>query len=314
MKIGVIGGGNWGRNIVRTLNEMGVLGGLAEMNPALRESYAADYPELPLFEDLKSLLATSPDGVAVATPVPTHHQVGKAILEADIDVFIEKPLAFSTGEAEELVRIADEKGRVLMVGHLLLYQPAVVELAKRLREGFLGEVFSLHQRRAKLGKARDAENALWSLGVHDLAVLLHLAGETPSSVQASGHAGLQDGIEDDVYLHLGFASGLKAHLHSSWLWPENSRSLIVVGEKGMLVYDEVAQTLTHHRKTITEDLQNQDDGEELVYEGSGQPLTLELQHFMDCIRTRDTPRSCGQGGLEVVRIIEQACESLRNSS
>ena len=143
-------------------------------------------------------------------------------------------------------------------------------------------------------------------GVHDVAVLLHLVGAAPTSTTFSGHCGLQSEIEDDTYLHMDFPGGVKAHLHNSWLWPTNRRGLTVVGEKGMLVYDEVAQNVTLHRKTIDADLQNQDGGEEVVFEGSGQPLRLELEHFIDCIATRATPRSDGQNGLDVVRVLETA--------
>ncbi len=259
-----------------------------------------------MLDDWQPLLQSDINAVAIATPVPTHHAIAKAFLEAGKDVFVEKPMTFTVAEAEDLVATAKAGGRVLMVGHLLLYQPAVHWLKEYLDGGKLGQIYSLHQERMKLGRARAVENVLWSLGVHDVAVLLYLVGAAPASTSFSGHCGLQAEIEDDTYLHMEFPGGIKAHLHNSWLWPENRRRLTVVGEKGMLVYDEIAQNITLHRKIIDAELQNCDGGDEVVFEGSGQPLKLEMEHFIDCIKTRATPRSDGQNGLEVVRVLETA--------
>jgi predicted dehydrogenase len=157
----------------------------------------------------------------------------------------------------------------------------------------------------KLGKARAVENALWSLGVHDVAALLYIVGEAPVDTLFSGHAALNEGIEDDTYLHMTFANGCKAHLHNSWLWPEDRRGLRVIGEKGMLVYDEKAETVTLLKKSIDSQLNNVDQGSELLFEAPSnfQALTTEMKHFMHCIQTRETPRSCGKNGLDVVRVI-----------
>ncbi|MDB4616439.1 hypothetical protein OAE33_03485, partial [Akkermansiaceae bacterium] len=180
-----------------------------------------------------------------------------------------------------------------------------------LGRGDIGQVYSLHQRRSKLGRVRSVENVLWSFGVHDVAVLLYLAGQAPMDVQVSGHCGVQKGVEDDTYLHLTFPDGSKAHLHNSWLWPIVERGLIIVGEKGMLVYDEIAQNVKLVKKTIDADLQNLDEGEEIVFEGSGQPLRIELDHFVDCCKSRSIAKSCGQNGLDVVRVIDQAEKLLK---
>lgn len=303
MKIAVIGAGNWGKNLLRSLNELGVLVAVAEASSELRAGVVSDYPKVDVFDDYALLLDGDFDAVAIATPVLTHHAIAKEFLLAGKEVFVEKPMTFTVDEAEDLVKVAEENDRVLMVGHLLLYQPAVQWLRDYLSEGNLGRVYSLHQRRAKLGRARAVENALWSLGVHDVAVLLHLVGEAPKKSTFIGHCGLQEGIEDDTYLHLEFSDGVLAHLHNSWLWPENQRRLTVVAEKGMIIYDEVQQTLTLHRKTIDTDLNNVDDGEELLFKGDGQPLLLEMQHFIECIETRKTPRSSGQNGLDVIRVL-----------
>jgi predicted dehydrogenase len=195
-----------------------------------------------------------------------------------------------------------------MVNHLLLYKPAVRFVRDYLAAGHLGRVFTFHQERMKLGKARAAENAMVSLGVHDVAALIHIAGESPVKVQFCGHGGLRADIEDDTYLHLTFADGRLAHLHNSWLWPEDRRGLTVIGERGMVVYDEKAETVTLVKKGIDDKLNNVDGGSELLFEDpkDSPPLTAVMRHFMDCIETRATPRSCGGNGLEVVRILEQA--------
>ena len=306
MKVAVIGAGNWGRNLVRNFDELGVLAAIAEASEETRRQLAELYPAAALFSNHRPLLEDLEiDAVAVATPAPVHFEVSRAALQAGKDVFVEKPVTLCAQEAETLVELAEREGRILMVGHLLLYQPAIQWIKRKLDEGFLGKLFSLHQERVKLGRARYIENVTWSLGVHDLAVLLYLIDEVPNSVFASGHCGLQEEVEDDVYVHLTFPSGIKAHLHNSWLWPENRRELTIVGERGMLVYDEVNQRVIHHRKSIDADLRNQDFGEEIVFTGSGQPLAIELKHFLDCCETRRQPISNGRNGVSVVSVLER---------
>jgi predicted dehydrogenase len=311
MSIAVIGAGNFGKNHVRTLHQLGQLSAVAEMSAALREKLGADYPSLPIHESHQALLGDPGiTAVTIATPAHTHHAVAKECLEAGKDVFVEKPMALTVAEAEDLQRTAEQRGRVLMVGHLLMYQPAVKFIHDFLKEGSLGKIFTLHQERAKLGKARAVENALWSLGVHDVAVLLFIVGEKPAEVSAFGHRGLQQNIEDDLYVHLAFPSGIKATLHNSWLWPEDSRILRVIGEKGMLVYHEKENKVTLFKKTVDAALNHTDDKEgTLLFQGSAEPLTLELQHFLDCVKSRSTPISDGHNGVEVIRVLERAAAS-----
>jgi len=306
MKIGVIGAGNWGKNLVRNFSEMGVLDGVADAISQNCQTALEIQSDLLIYETHTEMLADGFDAVAIATPAHTHYAIAKEAMEAGCDVFIEKPMTLDPSEAEALLKLGKEMDTVVMVGHLLLYQPAIAYLKEALGRGDIGQVYTLHQRRSKLGRARAVENVLWSFGVHDVAVLLYLAGQAPTEVQVSGHCGLQRGIEDDTYLHLTFPDGSKAHLHNSWLWPIVERGLIIVGEKGMLVYDEIAQNIIFVKKTIDSELQNVDEGEEVVFEGSGQPLRIELEHFVDCCKNRTKANSCGQNGLDVVRVINQA--------
>ncbi|MBP7950070.1 MAG: Gfo/Idh/MocA family oxidoreductase [Verrucomicrobiales bacterium] len=309
MKIAAIGAGAWGRNIVRTLHQLGVLGVVAESMEPLRAQVAADYPSVAVLANYSDLFSRADiAAVTIATPAATHHRIAKDCLLAGKDVFVEKPMTLTVAESEDLVETAGKTGRILMVGHMLLYKPAVRFIRDYLASGALGKVFTLHQERMKLGKARSVENALWSLGVHDVAALLYIANEAPVEVKFSGHCGLQSAIEDDTYLHLTFADGRKAHLHNSWLWPEDRRGLKIIGQRGMLLYDEKAETVTLIKKRVDARLYNVDEGSELLFESPKdfQALTAEMQHFLDCIKSRQQPRSCGRNGLEVIRVLEQA--------
>jgi predicted dehydrogenase len=307
--IAAIGAGPWGRNIVRTLHGMGRLKVVAEMVPALREQIEKEYPELETVRDYASLLTRGDiKAMAIATPAVTHHMIARTCMLAGKDVFVEKPMAMNVAESEDLVAVAKLQGRVLMVNHLLLYKPAIQFLRDYLAAGSLGRVFTFHQERMKLGKARPVENALVSLGVHDVAALLYIAGESPVDVVLSGHSGLRPGIEDDTYLHMSFEDGRMAHLHNSWLWPEDRRGMKIVADRGMVVYDEKEEKVTLFKKRIDADLNNVDEGSEVLFEAPPdfKPLTAVMEHFLECVDTRSTPRSCGRNGLEVVRVLEKA--------
>ncbi len=310
MKVGLIGAGNWGRNILRTLAELGVLGGVAEASGELRQRIAAEHPGTRVYADHRELLCSDIPAVAIATPVATHYPIAREALLAGKDVFVEKPLALRAAEAEELVELARARGRVLMVGHLLLYQPAIGWIKDFLGGGGIGEVYSLHQERLNLGRVRTVENALWSLGVHDVAVALYLVGRAPTRVEVVGQCALQPGIEDDVYLHMGFPGGVQAHLHASWLWPERRRRLTVVGSKGMIVFDELEGTVIVHRKGITPALGIRDEGSDVVFRAYGEPLRSEIEDFIRCIRDRATPVSDGECALAVVRVLEQTARQM----
>ncbi len=308
MNIAVIGAGNWGKNIVRNLHHLGHLGPVIDPSETIRAAHAANIPGLVTGSDYTPLL-TDPAvaAVAIATPARTHHAIAKAFLLAGKDVFVEKPMTLTVEDAEDLHRTALDHGRILMTGHLLLYHPAIRVIKEALAAGRIGTVFTLHQERAKLGRVRDKEDVLWSLGVHDIAVLLHLVGVAPERVTSFTHTGLQPHIADDVYLHLDFPGGVKATLHNSWLWPADSRVLRVIGNTGIIEYLEKEQKVLLHHKTVDASLQHHDRGTEVLFEEtSTEPLRLELQHFIDCVRDRSTPVSDGQNGIDVIRALAQA--------
>ena len=314
-RVAVIGAGGWGRNLVRNLDELGALHAVAEVAPEHRRRIAEAYPAAHSYTDHRAALDDpGTDAVAIATPVATHYNLVREALEANKDVFVEKPLTPESGQAWELAELAEQRGRLLMVGHLLLFQPAIQWLRDFLAAGRIGDVRGIHQERLGLGRARDYENALWCLGTHDVAVQRFLLPErTPQSIRALGQCVLQPGIEDDVYLHIDYDGGLQSHVHCSWLWPEKHRSLVILGSEGMVAYDEIRQTVTHHRKAIDAQLENVDNGSEEVFQGHGQPLRLEMAHFLDCVAERRPCTSDGRFAAGIVDLLATATRQLRQA-
>lgn len=309
VKVAVVGAGNWGKNLVKNFYELGALFAVVDEDEGRLNKIGKDYRGVPLLSNLNDLWKLDITAIAIATPAPTHYRIAKTALARGKDVFVEKPFTLNVSEAEELVKLAKTSGRILMVGHLLLYQPAIRWIKDCIVKNTLGKLYFLHQERLNLGRARRAENALWSLGVHDVAVFLDLVGMEPNEIEVVGQSALQKDIEDDVYLHLAFP-GVAAHLHASWLWPEKRRRLTAVFERGMLVYDEIAQTVTLHKKSINSKLENIDEGEEVVFKGASEPLWLELEHFIECCQTRQKPYSDGQSAVGVIKILEEANNKL----
>lgn len=307
--VGVIGGGKFGKNHVRTLYQSGALGGVAERNDATREALQTEFPGTTYFATHEALLATEVPAVIISTQACTHYAIAKDALLANKDVLVEKPITLDVGEAEELVRLADERGRILMVGHLLIYQPAIQKVKELIDSGVIGEVRSIHQERLNLGRARNVENALWSLGVHDVAVACYLINAPVTDVSFVGQQVLGNGVEDDTYVHVSFTGGAQAHIHSSWLWPVLRRHMTVVGSKGMIVFDETNRIVTLHRKSIDEAMNNVDEGEEVAFEGDAAPLSLELSHFRECVANRTTPKTDGSSAVNVLKILQAASQS-----
>jgi len=314
MQIVAIGAGAWGKNIVRNLAELDALAGIVERNAERREEYGAQYPSATIYADWPAALASDCAAVAIATPTAVHYEIAAAALRAGKDVFVEKPVTPTSAEARALADLARAQNRIFMVGHLLLYQPAVSWLGDYVRSGAIGELFSIRHERLNLGRARSAENVIWDIGVHDMAVMLYLVGEKPRRVRGTGHRMLGLPVEDEVHVHLEFANGVRGNLHTSWLWPETNRRTIVRGARGMLIYDEVAQTVTHYHRWIDQALQNHDEGSEVVFQGDGQPLRLELQHFMDRVVDRAPARSDGDSAVAVIETLERINQAVAEAS
>jgi predicted dehydrogenase len=262
------------------------------------------------------------DAIALATPVSTHAELAAAVLEAGKHCFVEKPLAQAASDAERVVALAEASGCTLMVGHLLEYHPAVRKLKELIDSGELGDrIYYVYGNRLNLGKLRADENALWSLGAHDVSVVLHLVEEEPTELIAHGESYVRGGVEDVVFCLLRFPSGLSAHLHLSWLDPHKERRLVVVGSRRMATFDDMALEgkLTIYDKGFDEDARGY--GEYITRAGESyrpritnvEPLHLECEHFVACVRNRERPMSDGESGLRVVRVLEALQRSLQES-
>jgi len=320
-KVGVAGLGYWGPNLARNFDRLAVaeLRWLCDGDGAARDRAAAAFPDVRVTGDIEELLSDSElDAVAVATPVSTHAALAERVLAAGKHCFVEKPLAQNSTDAERLVEAAEAADRVLMVGHLLEYHPGLKMLGEIAASGELGDIHYLYGNRLNLGKLRAEENALWSLGAHDVSVLLRLAGEEPYECSAVGESYMREGVEDVVFCFMRFPSGLAAHLHLSWLDPHKERRFTVVGSQKMATFDdmELERKLTVYDKGFDEDL-----GEYIARSGDitsprvpdEEPLKIECRHFLDCIRDGSTPRSDGHSGLRVVRVLEELQRSLDES-
>jgi predicted dehydrogenase len=324
-RVGVAGLGYWGPNLARNFAAIAgcELAYCCDADPVVRERVATMFPSARMVAELNELLADPElDAVALATPVRTHAELAVRVLEAGKHCFVEKPLALCVADAERAVAAADAAGRVLMVGHLLEYHPGVRKLKELTDSGELGDqIYYIYGNRLNLGKLRADENALWSLGAHDVSVVLHLAGEEPTEVVAHGEAYVREGVEDVVFCFLRFPSGLVAHLHLSWLDPHKERRFTVVGSRRMATFDdmELERKLTIYDKGFDEDARSY--GEYITRSGdifspriaNVEPLRAECEHFVECVRTGQAPRSDGASGLRVVRVLEALQESLETS-
>lgn len=323
-RLALVGVGGWGRNIARTLSRVrgAVFYALCDFDSsAVAAAHDIDRQtrRVAQFGDV----ANDPevDAVIIATPTETHYRLAAEAIQAGKDVFVEKPFTLRIDEAQELVSLADRHNRTLMVGHLLVYHPALEKLRAILKGGELGEIRYLYSQRLNLGVIRTAENALWSLAPHDVAVVMDLLEEVPGTVTAQGAAYVREGIEDVVFLQLHFQSGRMAAIHVSWLDPHKERKLTIVGTKKMAVFDDMEPT---EKLRIYDRGVNRPDyasyaealtlrfGDILIPKvDSAEPLLRECQHFVDRLHDRAAPRSDGRSGLQVVRVLAAASESLR---
>jgi predicted dehydrogenase len=321
LRVGQAGLGYWGRNLARNFDDLTDLRWLCDASEESRTEFAERYPDARVTGEFDELLADDEvDAVVIATPVPTHYPLARAALEAGKHVFVEKPPAMRAAEMEELVGLAETHGLVLMPGHLLLYHPAVQKLKEIVDEGELGDVLVVYGNRQNLGKIRKDENALWSLGVHDLSVILHLIQEEIVEAAAHGHAFLNEGVEDVVFCYLRFASGKIAHMHLSWLDPHKMRRLTVVGRDKMAVFDdmELDRKITVYDKAPERPADNYGEwrtrtGDVFSPELSNdEPLKLECRHFVRLVQEGWDGREM-RDGLEVVRALELLTGSLRGA-
>jgi predicted dehydrogenase len=317
--VAIAGLGYWGPNLARNFDDLADLRWLCDLDPELRASMSARYPQARTTADLDELLADEGlDAVVVATPVPTHYDLTKRALLAGKHVLVEKPPAMRAAEMEELCALAAERDLVLMPAHLLLYHPAVAKLKDLIASGELGDVLCVYGNRQNLGKIRKDENALWSLGVHDLSVILHLLEEEPSEALAQGNAFLTPGVEDVVFCFLRFPSGKIAHMHLSWLDPHKVRRMTVVGRDKMAVFDDMG---LEHKVTVYEkaawqpaerygEWQTRTGAKYSPRISNDEPLKLECRHFLELVRRSPGDHAEARAGLAVVRTLELLQTSL----
>jgi predicted dehydrogenase len=320
-RVGIVGLGYWGPNLARNLSslESCELAWCCDANDASRAKWQGTYPEARFTAEFNDLLSdTDLDAVAITTPVSTHAELAERALDAGKHCFVEKPLAQDAASAERIAGLAEDRGLVLMAGHLLCYHPGVRQLADLISGGELGDVYYLYSQRVNLGKLRADENALWSLGAHDVSVLLELAEGNPSEASARGEAYVREGVEDVVFAYIRFDTGLSAHLHLSWLDPHKMRKITVVGSERMATFDDMAldRKLTIWDKGF--DPSADTYGEYITRSGAvwspavqnDEPLRLECEHFVDCVLNGGRPRTDGSAGVRVVRVLEALQASL----
>jgi predicted dehydrogenase len=321
----VVGAGRWGRNLVRNFEsaDEAELLYICDSNQQTRAAMAAQYPRATVTGEYEDLLADDRvDGVVVSVDAPLHHRFAKVALEAGKHTYVEKPMTLRTEDSQDLVDLAAARGLKLMVGHLLEYHPAVAYLKRMVDAGEVGTPLYLYFQRVNLGVVRKDENAWWSLAPHDISVACHLFEAEPVSVSASGQAYLQRGVEDVVFANIKFADGRMAHIHVSWLDPHKIRKVTVVGSEKMVVFDdmEASEKIRIYDKgaEISGGVDNYAEaialrlGDIVIPKLPAlEPLRLECQHFVDCIREDRTPLSDGHDGIRVGKVLEAGDESLR---
>jgi predicted dehydrogenase len=304
----VVGAGNWGQNLVRQFDRLQALAGVVEVDPTKQDALRHQYPDIPLYSRYEEALEKEA-AIVIATHASSHYSLAKQALVAGKDLYIEKPMTLEVSQARELATYADEHSRVLMVGHLLLYQPAIRWMSDYIARGEIGQVHHVSTARLKLGKVRREENVWWSFAPHDISVVLDLLGNpTLQEVRANGQAIVQPEVIDNIHVDLVFSEGKTAHVHCSWLWPELQRSTIAIGEKQMLIYDEARKIVTVHDKGIDGDLQNRVGESWQPTLDTAEPLAIECQHFLDRLVDRQSPLSNGWNGVAVIEVLEKAQE------
>src|SRR6266849_39230 len=312
VRVAVVGVGYWGKNLVRNFHELGALGVLCDADRSVEGACKRSYEGVRFCSEFSEVLSDSSiDAVALATPAVTHYEMTKAALKAGKDVLVEKPLAIDVKHGEELVKLAEVKQRILMVGHILRYHPAILKLQKLIQDGALGKINYLYSNRLNIGKIRTEENILWSFAPHDISVMLSLLNEMPTRVSCQGGAYLNHGVSDVTLSHFDFPSGVQAHIFVSWLHPVKEQRLVVVGSEMMAVFDDTAEhklLLYPHKVEWKNRVPTAIKAKgEIIDLDDREPLKAECQHFLDCVESRTSPVSNGEEGLRVLRVLD-ACQ------
>jgi UDP-2-acetamido-3-amino-2,3-dideoxy-glucuronate N-acetyltransferase len=319
INVAVVGVGYWGKNLARNFNDLGVMSVLCDERPAVEQSCREHYPDVQFCRSFADVLSdASVHAVALATPAVTHYEMAKAALQAGKDVMVEKPLAIDVAHGEELAKLAAATQRILMVGHILRYHPAILKLQELIKDGVLGKINYLYSNRLNIGKIRTEENILWSFAPHDISVMLALLNEMPARVSCQGGAYLNRDVSDVTLSHFDFPSGVQAHIFVSWLHPIKEQRLVVVGSEKMAVFDDTAANklvLYPHKVEWKDRLPTAVKAKaEVVQVDASEPLRAECQHFLDSIASRTAPVSDGAEGLRVLRVLDACQRALHNGA
>jgi len=323
IRVGVIGAGYWGPNIVRNLYEApgAEAVAVADLSQDRLDAISKRFPAVRVTTDYREVIGDpSIDAICVVTPVGTHRKLAEEAFAAGKHVFVEKPLAKTVSDAEAIVRAAERAGKTLMVGHTFVYNPAVVVVKGILDSNGIGQVHYLDSQRVNLGLHQFDINVLWDLGPHDVSIALYWLDEEPEWVQCSGACFVQPDIEDVVFLMIGFPSGAIAHAHLSWLAPSKLRTTTVIGSQKMVIYDD--NQAVEKVKIYDQGVEKLESDELRRSYRAGdihsprvpmtEALQVEMRHFIECVRDGKKPRSDGEAGLMVVRVLELAMRSLRS--
>jgi len=315
--IAVVGCGYWGKNLVRNFHELGSLYAICDNDEKKLKEFHERYPELAYFKDYEELLSSPEvEAVVISTPAVTHYTLANEAIQAGKDVYVEKPISIHYSEGEKLVSLAKEKNKILMVGHILEYHPAVVKLKEMIDKGEIGKINYIYSNRLNLGKFRTEENILWSFAPHDISVILSFLGELPDDISAHGGNYLNPHITDTTVTTMTFPSGVKAHIFVSWLHPYKEQKLIIIGDKKMVVFDDVnpenkLSSYDHKIDWIGRlPIPRPEEAQPIKFEKK-EPLKAECEHFIECIVSRNTPKTDGHNGLRVLKILEACQKSLK---
>jgi len=327
IRIGQIGLGAWGKNLLRNFHALKDCQFVyaIDSDKNVLEKLGKTYPDIEFSEDVSLAFDKSKvDALIIATPPSSHFEFAKEALNSGLDIFIEKPMVLDVNEGEQLVKIASKKELILMVGHIMEYHPAADYLKHMINKGELGEIYYLYSSRVNLGKVRDIENSLWSFAPHDISIMNYLLDSQPVRVSADGQSYIRDGIEDVAFMTLHYPNKIMAHVHASWLDPHKDRMLTIVGSQKMVVFNDTESSekirivdkgvnISRDYNTYGEYLSLRSGDIVIPSLPNVEPLKTECQHFIDCVKSRTQPRSDGNDGLRVLKILSSAQKSLEQN-
>jgi predicted dehydrogenase len=319
-QIALVGCGYWGKNLCRNFHALGALSSVVDATESGQITARTIAPDAQITDNLDDVLRNDQIlGVALVTPAETHVDLAIQAMQSGKDVFVEKPMALTLDDAEKMKKVAEGTGRILMVGHLLEYHPAILKLREMITSGELGKINYIYSNRLNFGKVRTEENALWSFAPHDVAVILRLMGQAPVEVSSCGGSYLTSGIADTTLSNLRFENESRAHIFVSWLHPFKEQRLVVVGDKKMAIFNDVApfgEKLQLYPQNVEFDgpmpILKKEDAE-FVEHANTEPLREECCHFLDCIQSRNQPLTNAQSGIVVLQVLHACQQSIEQN-